>query len=67
VAGASQAPVFDSSDVAARTLRTPKTADLVAARLRRMIIDGEFETGHPAGFATSSVAERDSHRRDRGA
>jgi DNA-binding FadR family transcriptional regulator len=46
VAGASRVPVFDSSNVAARTIRTPKTAELVAKRLRRMIIDRELETGH---------------------
>lgn len=39
------APVFDSKNQAARTIRTPKTAELVARRLRRMIVDGELKDG----------------------
>lgn len=39
------APVFDSRNQAARTIRTPKTAELVARRLRRMIVDGELKDG----------------------
>lgn len=38
-------PVFDSRNQAARTIRTPKTAELVARRLRRMIVDGELKDG----------------------
>ena len=39
------APVFDSKNQASRTIRTPKTAELVARRLRRMIVDGELKDG----------------------
>ncbi|MGY3554805.1 FadR/GntR family transcriptional regulator [Williamsia sp. R60] len=38
------APVFDSRNTT-RSIRTPKTAELVARRLRRMIVDGELKDG----------------------
>ena len=40
------ASVFKSSSTTTRTIRAPKTAQLIARRLRRMIIDGDLETGH---------------------
>ncbi|MFF3573345.1 FadR/GntR family transcriptional regulator [Nocardia jiangxiensis] len=39
------APIFDSRGAASRAIRTPKTAQLVAHNLRRMIIDGELKDG----------------------
>lgn len=40
------APIFDSlGATSSRPIRTPKTAELVALRLRRMIIDGELADG----------------------
>ncbi len=39
------APVFDPRNAAGRPIRTPKTAELVARKLRRMIVDGELSDG----------------------
>lgn len=42
----SLAPIFDLLDTASsRPIRTPKTAELVALKLRRMIVDGELTDG----------------------
>lgn len=39
-------PIFDSLDTASsRPIRTPKTAELVASKLRRMIVDGQLADG----------------------
>ncbi|MFF0818652.1 GntR family transcriptional regulator, partial [Rhodococcus sp. NPDC003318] len=42
---ASVAPVFDRYPSSGRPIRTPKTAELVALKLRRMIVDGELKDG----------------------
>ncbi|MGC5255702.1 FadR/GntR family transcriptional regulator [Gordonia sp. DT218] len=39
------APVFDQRPLSGRAIRTPKTAELVAGKLRRMIVDGELKDG----------------------
>lgn len=39
------APVFDPHSATGRPIRTPKTAELVARKLRRMIVDGELGDG----------------------
>jgi GntR family transcriptional repressor for pyruvate dehydrogenase complex len=39
------APIFDAPGTTGRAIRTPKTAELVARKLRRMIVDGELEDG----------------------
>ncbi|MCK8669749.1 FadR/GntR family transcriptional regulator [Rhodococcus sp. NPDC003382] len=39
------APVFDARAATGRAIRTPKTAELVARKLRRMIVDGELKDG----------------------
>ena len=38
-------PTFGLTDTAGRPLRTPKTAELVARKLRRMIVDGQLVDG----------------------
>ncbi|MET7770907.1 GntR family transcriptional regulator [Nocardia sp. NPDC005366] len=40
-----RAPIFDARNAASRPIRTPKTAQLVARNLRRMIIDGSLKDG----------------------
>ncbi|MBV6756171.1 GntR family transcriptional regulator [Rhodococcus opacus] len=45
VADKAFAPIFDPKNVATRPIRTPKTAELVARNLRRMIIDGSLKDG----------------------
>ncbi|MCB8913477.1 FadR/GntR family transcriptional regulator [Rhodococcus rhodochrous] len=46
MADESIAPIFDSLDTASsRPVRTPKTAELVALKLRRMIVDGQLADG----------------------
>ncbi|WP_231611761.1 FadR/GntR family transcriptional regulator, partial [Rhodococcus sp. CX] len=42
---ATAAPVFEHRPFAARAMRTPKTAELVALKLRRMIVDGDLTDG----------------------
>lgn len=42
---ATVAPVFDQRPLTGRAIRTPKTAELVALKLRRMIVDGELKDG----------------------
>jgi len=39
------APIFDAPGTMGRAIRTPKTAELVARKLRRMIVDGELKDG----------------------
>ncbi|TWH18058.1 DNA-binding FadR family transcriptional regulator [Rhodococcus rhodochrous J45] len=39
------APIFDAPGTTGRAIRTPKTAELVARKLRRMIVDGELKDG----------------------
>jgi len=39
------APAFDTRVSSGRAIRTPKTAELVARKLRRMIVDGELKDG----------------------
>lgn len=39
------APIFDAPGTAGRAIRTPKTAELVARKLRSMIVDGELKDG----------------------
>lgn len=39
------APIFDTRNDSSRPIRTPKTAELVALNLRRMIIDGDLKDG----------------------
>jgi DNA-binding FadR family transcriptional regulator len=46
VADESFAPIFDSlGTTSSRPIRTPKTAELVALKLRRMIVDGRLADG----------------------
>lgn len=42
---AAWAPIFDAPGTVGRAIRTPKTAELVARKLRRMIVDGELKDG----------------------
>ncbi|MFZ2176036.1 MAG: GntR family transcriptional regulator [Rhodococcus sp. (in: high G+C Gram-positive bacteria)] len=39
------APIFNATAASGRAIRTPKTAELVARKLRRMIVDGELKDG----------------------
>ncbi|MEE2033251.1 FadR/GntR family transcriptional regulator [Rhodococcus chondri] len=39
------APIFDAPGTTGRAIRTPKTAELVARKLRSMIVDGELKDG----------------------
>ncbi|QII07352.1 FadR family transcriptional regulator [Rhodococcoides fascians A25f] len=45
VTDVSAAPVFNLLSPTGRPVRTPKTAELVAAKLRRMIVDGQLVDG----------------------
>ncbi|WP_024795634.1 FadR/GntR family transcriptional regulator [Tomitella biformata] len=42
---AAVSPVFELRPQSGRAIRTPKTAELVAAKLRSMIVDGELKDG----------------------
>lgn len=42
---ATAAPVFEQRPISGRAIRTPKTAELVALKLRSMIVDGELKDG----------------------
>ena len=42
---ATVSPVFEQRALSTRAIRTPKTAELVALKLRRMIVDGELKDG----------------------
>lgn len=46
------APVFHSPSDATRPIRTPKTAEIVASTLRKMIIDGSLKDGDHLPYET---------------